>query len=119
MSLPVFTRTFPLASGPRVRLRLAVPSDRERLERLLRERGVEVSELDVRRLLAFDPARRRVTCAFAPIDGRDTLVGVAAIDLERGAEVDTLVVDERLTGGLGELMVSVLTERAARSRRVA
>lgn len=115
----MFTRTFALASGPRVRLRLAMPSDRERIEWLLRERGVAASELDVRRLLAFDPARRRVACAFAPLDGRDALVGVAAIDLEPGAEVDTLVVDERLTDGLGELMVDVLTQRAARSRHVA
>ena len=119
MAAPVFIRTFALPSGPRVRLRLAVPADRERVECLLRERGVEASELDVRRLLTYDPSRRRVACAFAPIDGKDALVGLAAIDIERGAEVDTLVVDERITHGLGELMVRVLAERAARSRRVA
>jgi hypothetical protein len=115
----VFTRTFAPASGPRVRLRLARPADGPRVACLLRERGLEATELDVRRLLTFDPARRRVACAFAPIDGKETLVGVAAIDLEPDAEVDTLVVDERLTDGLGELLAGVLTERAARSRRVA
>ena len=119
MSAPVFTRTFALPAGPRVRLRLAVSSDREPVRRLLAERGIDATELELRRLLQFDPARRRVACAFAPVDGRETLVGVAAIDLEPEASVDTLVVDERLTDGLGELMVGVLGERAARSRRVA
>jgi hypothetical protein len=119
VSAPVFTRTFALPSGPRVRLRLAQPADRERIACLLRERGVEASDLDIRRLIAYEPSTRRVACAFAPVDGRETLVGVAAIDLEPGATVDTLVIDERLTDGLGELMVGVLTERAARSRRVA
>ncbi len=96
-----------------------MPSDREHVLALLRERDINATELDVRRLLAYNPARRRVSCAFAPVDGRETLVGVAAIDLTPAAEVDTLVVDERLTDGLGELMVSVLTEGTARSRRVA
>ena len=113
--MAVFTRTFALPSGPRVRLRLAMPSDAKRVAALLLERGIDASELEVRRMLAYDPSRRRVACAFAPVDGRETLVGVAAIDLDPGAEVDTLVIDERLTGGLGELMVSVLAARAARA----
>ena len=117
--MAVLSRTFALASGPRVRLRLAVPADARHIARLLDERGVHATELDVRRLLAFSPSRRLVVCALAPLDGRETLVGVAGIDLERDADVDTLVVDERLTDGLGELMVSELTERAARSRHVA
>ena len=107
----MFTRTFALPSGPRVRLRLAAATDRERVRCLLTERGVEATELDVRRLLAYDPARRRVVCAFAPVDGRETLVGVAAIDLHPGAEVDTLVVDERLTEGLGDLLAAALRGR--------
>ena len=73
------------------------------------------SDLDVGRLLTYDPSRRRVACALAPIDGRETLVGIAAIDLTPTAEVDTLVVDEPLTEGLGELLVDVLTTRAARA----
>lgn len=117
--MAVFSRTFALPAGPRVRLRLAVSADAGHVARLLAKRGVVATELDVRRLVTYDPTRRRVACAFAPLDGRETLVGVAAIDLEHGAAVDTLVVDERLTDGLGELMVSVLSERAARSRRVA
>jgi N-acetylglutamate synthase-like GNAT family acetyltransferase len=116
----VFSRTHPLLAGPRVRLRLARPSDEERVLGLLRERGMEDAAFGVRRLLRFDPTRRSVIAAFAPIDGTDTLAGIAAIDHEPHAEVDTLVVDERLTLGLAELLVRTLEERAAsRSRRVA
>ena len=110
----MFDRTFPLPAGPRVRIRLAVRSDRPAVVRLLLERGVECSDLDVQRLLRFDPARRRVACALAPIDGRETLVGIGAIDLAPDAVVDTLVVDERLTDGLGRLLADVLATRAAR-----
>jgi hypothetical protein len=61
-----------------------------------------------------------VIAAFAPLDGAESLVGIAAIDHEPGAEVDTLVVDERLTRGLAELLVRALSERAASlARRVA
>jgi N-acetylglutamate synthase-like GNAT family acetyltransferase len=116
----VFSRTHPLISGPRVRLRLARPSDEARVACLLRDRGMDDVAFSVRRLLRYDPARRSVIAAFAPLDGSETLVGVAAIDHEPQAEVDTLVVDERLTLGLAELLVRTLEERAAsRSRRVA
>ncbi len=110
----MFNRTFALPAGPRVRIRLAARSDRSAVVRLLAERGVECSDFEVQRLLTFNPARRRVACALAPIDGRETLIGIGAIDLTPGAEVDTLVVDERLTEGLGEVLVDVLTTRAAR-----
>jgi hypothetical protein len=119
VSAPVFTRTFALPDGPRVGLRLAMPRDAERVACLLRERGVEASELDLRRLLTYDPSRRRVVLAFAPVEGRDVLVGIAAIDLAPGADVDTLVVDEDLAGGIGPFLGAVVRDRAARSRRVA
>jgi N-acetylglutamate synthase-like GNAT family acetyltransferase len=116
----VFTRTFAPASGPRVRLRLARSSDREGVERLLEARNASAFELGIRRLLRYDPARRSVIAAFAPLDGADTLVGIAAIDHGPDAEVDTLVVDERLTAGLGEVLVRALSERArSLSRHVA
>jgi N-acetylglutamate synthase-like GNAT family acetyltransferase len=116
----VFTRTFPIAAGPRVRLRLARPADYEHIACLLRQRDSSEFEFGLRRLLRFDPARRSVIAAFAPIDGADTLVGVGAIDHVPGAEVDTLVVDERLTDGLGELLAHALEARASsHTRRVA
>ena len=51
-------------------------------------------------------------CACAPVDGRETVVGIGAIELRAGAEVDTLVVDEARTDGLGELLGEVLQRRA-------
>jgi hypothetical protein len=112
----VFTRSLSLASGLRVRLRLARPGDAPEVERLLARRGVAASPLDVRRLLSFDPARRAVLCAFAPLDG-ESLVGLGAIALRHGADPDTLVVDESVAGGLGELLGEVLHRRAASHAR--
>ena len=104
-------RTFPIPGGPPVRLRMAGPSDRPRIQALLERRGLPATELEVRRLLAFDPARRHVLSALAPLDGHETLVGVGAID--SGEDVpDVLVVDERLAGGLAEVLGRVLVERA-------
>ena len=121
MGDPLFTRTHALDSGPRVRLRLARSTDRDAVAALLASRGVTTSEIAVRRLLAYNPIDRRVLCAFAPLDGTETLVGIGAIDLHPGAEIDTLVVDERLTGGLGELLDRILRGRAQahQQRRVA
>jgi len=96
---------------------MAGPSDRAPLAALLERRGLPASELELRRLLAFDPARRHVLCALAPVDGTEVLVGFGAIDLGEDAP-DTLVIDERFTPGLGEVLGRVLVERA-RSRRVA
>ena len=110
-------RTFPVPGGPRVRLRMAGPSDRALLAALLERRGIPASELDLRRLLAFDPSRRHVLCALAPVDGTEVLAGFGAIDLGEDAP-DTLVADEGFSPELGELLGRVLVERA-RSRRVA
>ena len=115
----LLSRTYPLPAGPRVRLRLARRADLPAVSDLLAARGIDASELDLQRLVAFDPARRFAVSALAPLDGRETLVGIGAIDLD--AEYpDTIVVDERLTEGLGELLGSVLIERAGEhARRVA
>jgi hypothetical protein len=110
----ILTRSLALPSGLRVRLRLARPADARGLEQLLRRRDLPANALDVRRMLRFDPSQRAVLCACAPVDGAETLVGVGAIDLRHDAEMDTLVVDERLAGGLPELLADVL-ERRARS----
>jgi hypothetical protein len=115
-----FARTFALPSGPRVRVRLARPSDRGALADLLSRRGLDASDPDLRGLLGFDPRERLVLAAFTPVGGSDTLAGIGAIDLHQGAEPDALVVDERLTGGLGELLGGMLIARAeAHARRAA
>jgi len=110
-------RTFPIAGRPPVRLRMAGPSDRPLVSALLERRGLSVDPLEVQRLLAFDPARRHVLCALAPLDGTEVLAGLGAIDAGADAP-DVLVVDERFGPALGELLGRVLLERS-RSRRAA
>ena len=110
-------RTFPVPGGPPVRLRMAGPYDRPLVSALLERRGLPADELDVQRLLAFDPARRHVLCALAPLDGAEVLAGLGAIDFGDDAP-DVLVVDERFGPALGELLGRVLLERS-RSRRAA
>lgn len=118
--LTPFTRTYPIENGPRVRLRLAWRGDAAAVRGLLARRGLDASDLELRRLLTFDPMKRVVLCAFAPIDSTETLVGIGAIDLDVAAEPDTLVVDERLAGGLSSLLGEALQSRAhAHGRRVA
>jgi hypothetical protein len=95
-----------------VRLRLARRSDLPGVRALLLQRDVAASELDVERLLRFDPSRRVVIAATAPLGGTETLVGVGAIDLADADEPDTLVVDEQLTDGLGALLADALVQRA-------
>jgi hypothetical protein len=123
MSMPHDTsfpaRTHALESGARVRLRLARRSDVAAVRELLAARGVVATELEVRRAVGYDPKTRRVFCACATVDGREILVGVAAIDLRPGAEIDTLVVDEDAAPGVTALLGAYLEHLAAQSHRAA
>jgi hypothetical protein len=116
----LLSRSYALEAGPRVRLRLARRSDLPGIRALMNQRDVPATDLALTRMVRYDPQRRAVICATAPLGGTETLVGVGAIDLIEDAEPDTLVVDERLTRGLAELLVAALTHRArVHSQRVA
>jgi hypothetical protein len=106
-------RAYALPGGPRVRVRLARSSDARAIAELAARRRLELEPLRARRLTRFDPCRRLVVCASALIDSRETLVGVVAVDLDRGEPFapDTLICDERI-GGLAELLCEVLAARA-------
>jgi hypothetical protein len=108
----LLARSYALPYGPRVRLRLARRSDLPAIRALLERRGVPVSELSLDRLMRYDPRRRVVMCASALVGGTETIVGIGAVDLADGADPDTVVIDERLTGGLGELLGAALVRRA-------
>jgi hypothetical protein len=97
---------------------MAGPSDRPLVTALLERRGLPAEEIDVQRLLAFDPARRHVFCALAPLDGTEVLAGIGAID-SGAEEPDVLVVDERFGPALADLLGRVLIERARGRRRAA
>ena len=107
-----FARTHALPGGPAVRLRLARRGDAAAVAELLAGRGIEAAQVDLARLLSFDPAVRAVICACAPVDGRETVVGIGAIDLRADADLDTLVVDEARTDGLARLLGQALRRRA-------
>jgi hypothetical protein len=108
----LLSRSYELPAGPRVRLRLARRSDLPGFRALFAQRGVEATDLELERLVRYNPRQRTVICAMAPVRGAETVVGVGAIDLDAGAEPDTIVVDERLTDGLGTLLAEVLVQRA-------
>ena len=114
----LLARTYELPNRQRVRLRMARRSDLPGLRALLAQRGIEPSALELERLVRYDPRRRLILCATAPIDGTEAMVGVGAIELgSPEPEPDTIVVDERVTQGLPELLNAALVGRA--TRRVA
>jgi hypothetical protein len=104
-----------LTRGPRVRLRLPQLRDAPGIRELLRSQGREPEELEVARLVRFDPRIRLVICATALVGSRESVVGIGAIDLEPGREShpDTVVVDAEQTEGLDELLTHALLGRAA------
>jgi hypothetical protein len=116
----MLSRSYELPSGPRVRLRLARPTDLTGIRALLAQHDVEATDLELHRLVRYDPRERLVICAMAPIRGAETLVGVGAITLDGASAPDAIVVDGRLTDGLAQLLADALVQLARlRARRIA
>ena len=109
----LLSHSYELPRGPRVRLRLARPGDGPAIRALLAQHGIDPGELELNRLLHFDPRHRAVITATALIGSTETVVGLGAIDVTDDEDVqpDTLVVDERLTDGLGDLLMAALAGR--------
>jgi hypothetical protein len=107
----LLARTYLLPRGPRVRLRLARAGDERAIRALAGEHGVEADSLELERLLRFDRSRI-VICATALVGAGEVLVGFGAIELEPWAEPDPVLVDERSTDGLRDLLGAALTGRA-------
>jgi hypothetical protein len=115
----ILKRTHLLDEGPPVRLRLARRGDEPAIAALLDSRGLSSRSGALGDLVHFDPQERLVLCAFADHQPGE-LLGLAAIDLREDADLDTLVVDERTTPGLGSLLGNVLRAQAeTRARRAA
>ena len=118
----LLARYYVLPRGPRVCLRLARIRDMPGIQELFARHGLAPDELELARLVRADPRRQIVICATALVNGAETIVGVGAIDLERtpGREPEPmsdqepmlLLVDDRLTDGLEELLADALMGRA-------
>jgi hypothetical protein len=85
-----------LPEGTRLRLRLPQVRDRAGLVGLLTRLGVQADDLDVARILRFDPRGRTVVCATVWTGTTETVAGIVAG--QRGADgPDLLLADEQQT----------------------
>ena len=109
----------PLPRGPRVCLRLVRRRDLAGIADLYDRQGLPVHELSLARLVSFDLLQMVVLCATALIDAQETILGVGAIELDRPTEPTLLVVDERRTDGLAELLSGALVAHATAVRSAA
>lgn len=110
----------------RVRLRLTRPSDAlpvraflESLSAETRQRRFlaampQISSTVVRHFTFFDPRRRLVVAATAPIGGIETIVGLADVALlDTGlAELGVVVGDDHQAQGVGKLLTEVVASLA-------
>ena len=103
--------------GLRVRLRLTRPSDAGLVSEFLQGLSPE-SRPRVHDLTFYDPRRRLVLAATAPQDGRETIVGLADVDLlEAGvAELGLVVADDRQGRGVGRLLSEAAAALATQRR---
>jgi hypothetical protein len=106
-----------LPEGTRLRLRLPQVRDRVGLVELLDRLGLEAGDLDVARILRFDPRGRTVVCATVWTGTSETMTGIVAGAKDADGP-DLLVADERLTPGVSDVLREVLAPAGAR-RRVA
>jgi hypothetical protein len=106
-----------LENGLRVRLRMARSSDLIHIRGLLSRVRRSPGDLELARLVQFDPRRQCVLCATALIDSMETLVGVGSIALtgEGLAEPDALIVGPEHAEAVAELLTAALVSRAAQA----
>jgi hypothetical protein len=106
-------RFYPLEDGSRISLRVARPSDANAIRRLLESVSQGCGDLEVARLVNFDPRRRCVICATGLLGGSEHLVGVGSVELgERAAQPEMVVVDPSAPAAVGELLAGALVGRA-------
>jgi hypothetical protein len=78
---------------------------------LLSRQGLHVDDLELARLVRFDPRCRAVICASALIGPTETIVALGAIDLD-AASPDIVIADSSAGDGLRELVAGALMSRA-------
>jgi hypothetical protein len=96
-----------LPEGIRLRLRLPQTRDRAEVVELLDRLGLDAGELDVARVLRFDPKTHAVVCATVWTGSGETMVGIVA-GARDGDVPELLVADEALTPGVGAALLATL-----------
>jgi hypothetical protein len=107
---------YTLENGAPVRLRLARTSDAVAIRRLLEQRGLGVDEIELARLVHFDPRCRYVICAAGLLGSTETLLGVGGITFGAAVEPDLLVLAEDFASQVGDLLQQALIAAAQRRR---
>ena len=107
----LLARSYELARGPRVRLRLAQARDAPDIAALFALNGSEPDVLEITKLLRSNPRDLIVICATALIGSIETIVGVGTIEVG-SAEPEILLADTMLTSGLPELLAQALRSRS-------
>jgi hypothetical protein len=108
---PAVGRSYQLQDGLRIRLRMVGPRDAVGVRALLERQGLAVDDLELARLLRFDPRCRAVVCASALIGPTETIVALGSIDLDAQSP-DMVVADAGVGEGLRELVANALMSRA-------
>ena len=109
--------THELDDGSRVRLRLARPTDLERIESFL-----ETTDADepARRFAFYDPRERLTLAATMPSEGGEEIAGIAEVALTDRAADPGIVVGADFRGrGLKTLLCQAVDSIAARRRDAA
>lgn len=108
----MLSRSTTTTDGIRLRLRLPNPTDRSGMAELHARLGVHADDLELTRILRFDPREATVACATAWVGATEMLVGYGAI--ESGAdEPHLLVCDEEIAPGVGDLLGAALRAQAS------
>jgi hypothetical protein len=107
-----------LADGQRLRLRMPQGADAPRLRELLAGLGLGADDLELSRILRFDPRDRVAVVATVLADRCEVLVGLAAMDRYASAP-DLVLADERLAPGTGAILEDTLRAYTERARRIA
>jgi hypothetical protein len=106
----LLNRTHRLTDGSLARMRLPHTGDRPGLVALSARLGLELGDLEAGRMLRSDPRHDVVLCATVWTTDGNVLAGYAAT----GPLGPTILADDELTPGIGELLADGLEQRASR-----
>lgn len=109
----LLARHYALPDGTRVCLRLLRPRDQAGVRDLLRRHGRDPGDLDLARLIHFDPIRELVLVATALIGTAERVVGLGMVELNgEPREPALLLVDPERARHAGSLLHQALVGHA-------